>query len=322
MRLPRIAGVCALAAIAPAAWAQAYPTKTIQIISTASPGSSGDAALRLMSAKMAESMGQQVLVDLRTAARGAQAYAAVSKAAPDGHTLTFGTSGTFVYGRFLFKNMAFDVLKDYSPVSMSVNSPAYVTVHVSLGINSMKELIDFARMNPGKLEYASTGNGSFFHLAGEALKNAAGGLNILHIPYAQANFPQLQTDWASGRVAMWFPTWANVGPNMSKVKLLAIIDKQRSKHTPDVPTVGEVLPGYEPFVVWWGYFGPVGLPAPIAMRFAAESRRAMMLPDVLSRLDELGLQPIGSTPEELAVALRQDIKAIGTVVAAIGLQPE
>ena len=121
---------------------------------------------------------------------------------------------------------------------------------------------------------------------------------------------------------MWFPTWANIGPNQGKVKLLALIDRQKSKHTPEVPLIQELLPKYEPFVVWWGYFGPLGLPAPIANRFAAESKRAMNLPDVLPKLDELGLNPIGSTPEELAVALRQDIDAIGKVVAAIGLKPE
>ena len=104
------------------AMAQSYPTKPIQVISSASPGSSGDAGLRLIAAKMSESMGQPLVIELRTAARGAQAYAVMGKAAPDGHTIQFGTAGTFVYGRFLFKNMAFDILKDYSPISMSFNS--------------------------------------------------------------------------------------------------------------------------------------------------------------------------------------------------------
>src|SRR6185503_15941920 len=147
-----------------AAWPQAYPAKPINIVTSASPGSSGDAALRMMAAKMTESMGQPVIVDLRTAARGGQAYAVVGKAAPDGHTLTYGTSGTFVYGRFLFKNMAFDILKDYAPVSLSLNSPSYIAIHESRGIGSIRELVDFAKKNPGKIEYASVGNGSYFHL--------------------------------------------------------------------------------------------------------------------------------------------------------------
>jgi len=301
--------------------AQSYPVKQILVVSSASPGTSGDAGLRLMTAKMTQSMGQPLIVDLRSAARGAQAHAIVSKAAPDGYTLTFGTAGTFVYGRFLFKNMTFDVLKDYSPISMSLNSPSYVAIHNSRGISTMQELIDYAKKNPGKLEFGSTGNGSYFHLAGEALKYAAG-IDLLHVPYSQANYPQLQTDFLNGRIAMFMTTWFNVGPNQNRLKVLAIIDRQRSRHAPNVPVVTDLLPNFEPFVVWWGFLGPVGLPAPIANRLAAESKKALQQPDVASKLDDLGLDIVGSTPEEFAIMLRQDINAIGRLVKAIGLQPE
>ncbi|MFM9972037.1 MAG: Bug family tripartite tricarboxylate transporter substrate binding protein [Burkholderiales bacterium] len=305
----------------PTVFAQSYPTKPISIVSSASPGTSGDAALRMMTAKMSASMGQPIVVELRTAARGAQAYAVVSKAAPDGHTLTFGTAGTFVYGRFLFKNMAFDILKDYTPVSMSLNSPAYVAIHNSRGINTMQELIDYAKKNPGKLEFGSTGNGSYFHLAGEALKHAAG-VDMLHVPYSQANYPQLQTDFLNGRIAVFVTTWFTVGPNQNRVKTLAVVDRQRSRHLPNVPIVSDLLPAYEPFVVWWGFFGPVGLPNSIATRVAAESKAAMLQADVLTRIEDLGMEVVGSTPDELARMLRQDVEAIGKVVKAIGLQPE
>jgi tripartite-type tricarboxylate transporter receptor subunit TctC len=316
-------GAClALAGLAAAnVHAQAYPTKTIQVVSSASPGSSGDAALRLMAIKMTESMGQSVIVELRTAARGAQAYAVVSKAAPDGHTINFGTAGTFVYGRFLFKNMAFDILKDYAPISMSLNSPAYIGLPKTLGIRTMKEFIDYAKKNPGKIEYGSTGSGSYFHLATEGLKNAAG-IDLLHIPYAQANFPQLQNDWSSGRIPLWLTTWASFKPVVDKFHVLAIVDRQRSKNYPAAQPVTELVPGYEPIIVWWGFFGPVGLPGPIASRIAAESKKAMLLPDVLPKLDDLGMSVVGSTPEELAKLLRQDVNAVEKVVKAIGLQPE
>lgn len=303
------------------AWSQAYPSKQILVISTASPGTSGDASLRMMAAKMSESMGQPVVVELRTAARGAQAHAVMSKAAPDGHTVTFGTAGTFVYARFLFKNLVFDILKDYSPISMALTAPSYVAVHNGLPVNTLKELIEHAKRNPRKLEYSSTGVGSYFHLAGEAFKKAAG-VDILHVPYAQANFPQMVSDWSSGRIALWFPTYATLHPNISKVKPLAILDRQRSKLMPDIPAITELLPNFEPFVVWWGFFGPVGLPAPIANRFSAEVRKALQHPDVVPKLDQLGLSVIASTPEETAVLLRQDINAISAVVNAIGLKPE
>lgn len=317
------AAVLGLAAMfaAPGLQAQAFPTKPIQVVSSASPGSSGDAALRLMAIKMTESMGQPVVVELRTAARGAQAYAAVSKAAPDGHTINFGTAGTFVYGRFLFKNMAFDILKDYAPISMSLNSPAYIALPKTMGIRTMKEFIDYAKKNPGKIEYGSTGSGSYFHLATEGLKTAAG-IDLLHIPYAQANFPQLNSDWSSGRIPLWLTTWASFRPVIDKFNMLAIVDRQRSKHYPAAAPVTELVPGYEPIVVWWGFFGPVGLPGPIATRIAAESKKALLQPDVTPRLDDLGMTVVGSTPEELAVLLRQDVNAVEKVVKALGLKPE
>ena len=323
MALNGLRNTVALAAALFAAnlYAQAYPTKQILVVSSASPGTSGDAGLRMMTAKMSISMGQPIVVELRTAARGAQAFAVVSKAAPDGHTLTFGTAGTFVYGRFLFKNMAFDVLKDYSTVSMSLNSPSYVAIHNSHNINTMQELIDYAKKNPGKLEFGSTGNGSYFHLAGEALKHAAG-IDLLHVPYSQANYPQLQTDFLNGRIALFATTWFNVGPNLQRLKALAIIDRQRSKRSPNVAIVTDYLPNFEPFVVWWGLLAPVGLPPPIANRVAAESRKALLQPDVTPKLDDLGMEVVGNTPEEFAVMLRNDINAIGKLVKAIGLQPE
>ncbi len=322
MRIVRLtlAGACLAAGITPAQ-AQWAPSRPILVVSSASPGSSGDAALRMMAVKMGEALGQPIQVDVRTAARGAQAYAALAKAPNDGHTLTFGTSGTFVYGRFLFRNMAFDVLKDLAPISASLTAPSYLVVHNSFGINTLKELIDYAKHNPGKLEYASTGIGSFFHLAGEAFKKAAG-VDILHVPYAQANFAQMQADWSSGRVAIAFPTYATLSPQLAKVKPLAILDRQRDKHLPDVPAIVELLPSYQPFVVWWGWFGLAGLPAPVALRVSAESRKALHAPDVLPKLDELGLLPVGSTPEELDAMLRQDIATIGALVKAIGLKPE
>jgi tripartite-type tricarboxylate transporter receptor subunit TctC len=322
-RQTTLAAIAAMAAIAaaPLAHAQTYPSKQISVVSTASPGTSGDAGLRMIAAKMSVSLGQPIIVDLRTAARGAQAHAILSKAAPDGHTLMFGTAGTFVYSRFLFKNNVIDVLKDYAPISMSFNSPAYVAIHNSHKINTLQELIDFAKKNPGKLEFGSTGNGSYFHLAGEAVKHAAG-IDILHVPYSQANYPQLQSDFLNGRIALFMTTWFNVGPNQARIKPLAIIDRQRSRHSPDVPIVNDVLPNFEPFVVWWGFFGPSGLPAPIANRIAAESKKAMDQPDVLPKLNDLGLEAVGTTPEELAKILRQDIAAIGKLVKAIGLQPE
>ena len=307
---------------ASAAGAQAWPSKPILVVSTASPASSGDAALRMMAAKMTASLGQPVVVELKTAARGAQAAQALAKAAPDGYTITYGTSGTYVNARFLYKNLAFDVLKDFAPISLAVGSPSYVVVNSSVPVSSLKELIDYAKRHPGKLEYASTGVGSVFHLTGESLKLYAG-IDLLHVPYAQANFSQMISDWASGRVALWFPTYAFLAPNMvNKVKPLAIVDSRRSSRLPDLPTVAEIVPGFQGFPAWWAFFGPAGLPAPLARRLSDEVRASLEAPDVRAKLDELGLSIMASTPEELAAHLRREIDAVGKLVKAIGLKPE
>ena len=303
------------------AWPQVFPAKPILVVSTASPGSSGDAALRLMAAKMTASLGQPVVVELKTAARGAQAAQALARAGPDGYTITYGTSGTYVNARFLFKNLAFDVLKDFAPISLAISSPSYVAVNASVPVNSLQELIDYAKRNPGKLEYASTGVGSVFHLTGESLKLYAR-IDLLHVPYAQANFSQMINDWAAGRIALWFPTYAFLAPNMPKVRPLAIVDTHRSSRLPDVPTVAEILPGFQGFPAWWAFFGPAGLPAPIADRLSEEVRAALRTPDVQAKLNDLGLTTLASTPDELAAHLRREIEAVGKLTKAIGLKPE
>jgi tripartite-type tricarboxylate transporter receptor subunit TctC len=318
----RAAIAAALSLAAGAACPQAYPSKPILVVSTASPASSGDAALRIIAAKMTASLGQPVVVELKTAARGAQAAQALAKAAADGYTITYGTSGTYVNARFLFKNLAFDVLKDFAPISLAVGSPSYVVVNASVPVNSLKELIDYAKRNPGKLEYASTGVGSVFHLTGESLKLYAG-IDLLHVPYAQANFSQMINDWVTGRVAIWFPTYAFLAPNIAnKVKPLAIVDTRRSARMPELPTVAEIVPGFQGFPAWWAFFGPAGLPAPIAERLSEEVRAALTAPDVQGRLNALGLSTLASTPQELDAHLRREIDAVGKLTKAIGLEPE
>jgi len=318
-RLAVCAGASVLAA--GAAWPQVYPAKPILVVSTASPGSSGDAALRLMVAKMSASLGQPVVVEVKTAARGAQAAQALARAGPDGYTITYGTSGTFVNARFLFKNLAFDVLKDFAPISLAISSPSYVAVNAAVPVHSLKELIDYAKRNPGKIEYASSGSGSVFHLAGESLKLYAG-IDILHVPYAQANFSQMINDWTTGRVALWFPTYAFLAPNIAKVRPLAIVDSHRSTRMPDIPTVAEILPGFQSFPAWWAFFGPMGLPATIAERLSGEVRAGLRQPDVQAKLNEIGLTTLASTPGELAAHLRREIDAVGSLAKAIGLEPE
>ncbi len=313
MAVRRLAVCAAASLLATAAWPQGYPSKPILVVSTASPGSSGDAALRVMASKMSASLGQPVIVEVKTAARGALAAQALARAGPDGYTITYGTSG---------KNLAFDVLKDFAPISLAVSAPSYVAVNASVPVNSLQELIDYAKRNPGKLEYASSGAGSVFHLAGESLKLYAG-IDLLHVPYAQANFSQMISDWVGGRVAIYFPTYFFLAPYLPKVKPLAIVDSRRSSRMPQIPTVAEVLPGFTSFIAWWAFFGPAGMPSPIVERLSGEVRASLKAADAVAKInDDLGLTIVASTPDELAAHLRRDIDAVGSLAKAIGLEPE
>jgi tripartite-type tricarboxylate transporter receptor subunit TctC len=188
-------------------------------------------------------------------------------------------------------------------------------------VSSLQELIDYAKRNPGKLEYASSGIGSVFHLTGESLRLQTG-INVLHVPYAQANFPQMVNDWATGRVALWFPTYAFLMPNISKVRPLAVVDDRRSPRMPAIPTVAEILPGFRSFPAWWAFFGPAGLPPSVAERLSGEVRASLQNPEIVAKLGDLGLTLLGSRPEELAAHLRREIDAVGSLAKAIGLEPE
>jgi tripartite-type tricarboxylate transporter receptor subunit TctC len=304
------------------AWGQVpFPTRPIQVISTASPGSSGDVALRMVAAKMSAAMGQPVIVDVRPAARGAQMAQALAKAAPDGQTIAFGTSGTWVNSRFLFRNVSFDVLRDFVPISLTVRSPTYVAISSTMPIHTIAELIDYAKKNPGKIEYASTGAGSVFHLAGESLKLYAG-IDMLHVPYAQANFGQMINDWVAGRVPLYFPAYGFLAPNLGKVRPLAVLATQPTERMPNVPAITDTLPQFQTFDVWWAFFAPAGTPAGVCERIASESRAALKFPDVLARLDQLALTPVGSTPAELDAELKRNLATVGGLVRKIGLKPE
>ena len=304
-----------------AALAQAWPSRPIQVISSASTGSSGDAALRMVTAKLSVYFGQPVTVDFRGGAGGALAATPVMRAAPDGYTLLYGTTGSFVFARFLMKNLPFDITKDFAPVSLSQRAGTVLTVHSSVPVNTFQELIDYSKRNPGKLSYGSTGNGSIFHLIGEALKIQTG-MSMVHIPYAQANYAQLLNDWGAGRVEVFFPDLSAYRAAVSKVKTFAVIDRTRMAQLPNVPQINELLPKYETVVTWWGYFGPAGLPRPIAERFAAEVKRSLQEPDVAAKLEDLGHTLVGSTPDELASTLRNDLDNTARIVKLLGIQPQ
>lgn len=305
------------------ALSQAYPVKPIQVLSTTSVGSPGDVALRMIASKIAESLGQPIVIEPRLGGAGIIAGGSVSRAAPDGYTLIYSPSGGFVMSRFLVKNLPFDALNDFTPISLAVTAPNYIAVHASVPVNSLKELIDYAKRNPGKLEYGTTGIGGSQHMIMESFRLFTG-IDILHIPYAQKNQPQLVNDTVTGRLPLSITSYSMVAPHVpsGKIKFLAVVDNARSKLLPAVPSTKELLPNYHNIVTWWSFFGPPGLSPSIVSRVSTEIRNALRDAAATTKLQDLGLSIVGSTPEELASTLKSDIESVAKLVRALGLKPQ
>ena len=302
--------------------AQTYPTKTIQIISAVPTGSAADTALRLATSKMSEAMGQRFTIDIRMGASGVVAASAVNKTAPDGYTMVYTTPNILTV-RYLYKDLPFDGLKDFAPVSIVVDIPSLFVVNASIPVNSMTEFIEYAKSNPAKLSYASVGTGSSYQLLGEALKLSTG-IDMVHVPYSGPAIAQLTADLAGNRVQASFPSFTSIRPllNSGNVKVLAIIDKNRIKQLPSVPTINETIPSYYNYTVWFGLLAPARIPPQIATRLSREIRTALQDAAVMAKLDELAVPVIANTPEEFATRLKADAVFLSDLVRQLGIKPE
>ncbi|OFZ72375.1 MAG: hypothetical protein A2W04_00210 [Betaproteobacteria bacterium RBG_16_64_9] len=302
---------------------QAYPARSITVLSGASIGSGGDVAMRVVAAKMSEALGQPMVVEARRGAGGLEAYTAGARAEPNGYTITFVNSG-LVTNRFMKKDMPVDALKDYAPISVLFSTAFFLAAHPSLPANNLKELLSYAKRNPGKVTFASTGIGSAAHLVGESL-NSVAGTRMLHVPYAGKNTALAVNDLVGGRVDMYLASLSSLAQHAAagKVKLIALVDSVRHRQQPHVATVNELLPGYYNIVVWWGFLGPVGLPRPIVDRLRGEALKVISDPAMAAKFDSVGVATVThGGPEEFARIIRSDVENIGKVVNALGLKPE
>jgi tripartite-type tricarboxylate transporter receptor subunit TctC len=317
---------CVLAlvvAAAPAAFAQSYPVKPVRIISTIPLGGSGDVAIRLASAKASETIGQQVLVETNGAAGGTVAARMVMKAAPDGYTLFHSSNGALAASIFTVKDVGYHPLKDFAPVTLIAQSPSFIAVNAALPVNSIQELVDYAKKNPGKLSYGSNGIGSYFHITGATFMSTAG-IDVLHVPYTGGNTALPMTDLMTGRIDIFWPSMTLAAPhlNTGKLKLLATLGSARLARTPNVPTIAEAFPSYTPLPSWFALVGPNGLPSPIASRMQGEMAKALADPAVTARLNELGMIPGGGSPQELTSLIRSTIEITGKAVKQLGIEPQ
>jgi tripartite-type tricarboxylate transporter receptor subunit TctC len=286
-----------LALTAALASAQSYPTKPIRIVVPFPPGGATDILARDVAQKLTEAWGQQVIVDNRPGAGGNIGSELVARSAPDGYTLEMGTVGTHAINASLYAKMPYDHLKDFVPVILVAGVPNVLVVNSALPVNSVAELIAYAKANPGKLNFASSGSGTSIHLSAELFKVMAG-VQMTHIPY-KGSAPALQ-DLLGGQVQLMFD---NLPPSLPQIKAgklraLAVTTATRAPALPDVPTVAEAgLPGFESSS-WFGLLAPAGTPPAIVVKLNAEVAKWLATPDAKERLAKQGANAVGGSPED------------------------
>jgi tripartite-type tricarboxylate transporter receptor subunit TctC len=311
-----LAAGCALLLGAPAVLAQWNPQRPIRLIVPYSTGTATDTLSRAVAQKLAETTGQQVVVDNQPGANGIVGTEALAKAGKDGHTLGM-IAANHVVTPALYPKLPYDTIRDFTPVTILGAVPFVLIVHPSVPAKSVKELIALAKARPGQLLYSSAGNGSPPHLSGELLK-AMAGIDIVHVPY-KGLAPGL-TDLLGGQVSLMFPAISAGLPHAraGKVHALAATSLKRSPAAPELPTMDESgLKGYEVYS-WIGIMGPAGLPKEIVTRLHSEGTRIVGLPDIQQRFANLGIDIIGNSPEEFARVMQADLVKFGKLVKASG----
>ncbi len=297
---------------------QDYPNKPIRIV-TADPGGASDFAARLIAPGLSDSLGEQVVVDNRGGAGGAIAANIVAKAPPDGYTLLYYGSSIWILP--LLHKVAFDPLRDFSPVTAAVRSPNVLVVHPSLPIKSVKELIALGKARPGELNYGSGGSGTASHLAPELFK-AMAGVNIVRIIYRGAG-PALNA-LLSGELHVMFPAAPAAMPHVKsgRLRALAVSSAQPSALTPDLPTVAASgLPGYEAVSIY-GIFAPTGTPATVINRLNQEVVRVLNRTDVKNRFFNMGVEVAATSPEEFAATISSEMARMGKVIKDAGIRAD
>lgn len=317
-----IVRIAVLAAIGTtAALAQSYPSKPLRIIIAQAPGSATDVISRIVGNRLSEALGQPIVVEARPGAGGALGTEAAAHSAPDGYTLFMGNNSTHGSNPALYAKLPYDAVNDFAPISMVASVPYVLIVNPSLPAGSVEQLIALAKSQPGKLNYASAGNGSTHHFCGELLKSMAG-LNVVHVPYKGS--PPGVTAVVAGEVSMMFANLTDIGGQLKggKVKPLAVTSAARAGMLTEVPTLAEAgLPGFE-ILSWFALLAPAGTPAPIISRLNAESVKVLARSDVQSQLGAQGLTVASSSPEQVSAHIKSEIAKFSRIAKAAGIKAE
>jgi tripartite-type tricarboxylate transporter receptor subunit TctC len=306
----------AIAAVA-LAHAQSYPTKVVKIVSPFVPGGPGDLLPRAVAAGLTPLLGQQVIVENRPGAATIIAMQAVAKAPPDGYTLIFASATSLALNVSAYKNLPYDPVKDFAPVSLCFTTPLYLVVHPSVSAKSVQELIALAKSHPGKLTFGSGGTGSTNHLAGELFKSLAN-VDMQHVPYKSAM--SAMTDVVAGHIDLVFGSGGLNEARAGRVRVLAVTGARRSAAAPELPTVQEAgLPGYEA-TLWFGIVAPANTPADIVRRLSDEINKVLGRPEIRERFSTVDATP--STPEEFAAYIKSEIPKWRKVFQTAKIEPE
>lgn len=301
--------------------AQEYPSGPIRIVVPFSAGGTADLLARRIGQKMSEGLGRQVIVENRVGAGGNIGADLVAKARPDGYTLLMGTVSTHAINPNLYPKMPYDPVKSFAPISLVATLPNLLVVHPSVPARNVKELIALAKAKPGDLAFASAGNGTTQHLAGELFKKMAN-VDMMHVPY-KGNAPAV-TDLVGGQVQVMFD---NIPISLQQVRggrlrALAITGPRRSSVLPDIPTISEAaLPGYL-ITSWFGLYAPAGTPPEIVERLSKEANKALAIKELRQQLTDQGIEPAGGTPSQFAVFMKSELERWGKIVRESGARVE
>lgn len=300
--------------------AQNYPTKPVRVMVTVPAGGAADVVARLVAPKMGDALGQPLLIENSAGQFGTIAAARVARSTPDGHTLMFTTPSSQILAHFTIKEVPY-TLADHTPVSAAVETVSALAVHPSLPVKNVKEFVELAKKNPGKINYGAGAAGSVFFLMMESFM-AATDMSLFHVPYKGVIDAVNAT--VSGDVQVTMSSLSNLRTHIpsGKLRVLGVLEGKRFGPLSDIPTIGESVPGFEKPQSWFGLFGPANMPPPMTQRLYTEMAAALKSQDVRAKLEAAGMDVIANTPEEFAVMIKRGFATYGAVAKRAGLKPQ
>jgi tripartite-type tricarboxylate transporter receptor subunit TctC len=310
----------ALAAVSAVASAQPFPSKPLKIIVPSTPGDGSDVLARAIGQKLSERWGQPVVIENRPGAGGVVGTEAAARSTADGYTVIMGNAGSHAINQALYPKLSYDVVRDFAPITLVASAPNVFVVNPSVPAKTVAEFIALAKKEPGKYSFASGGTGSSAHLNGEMLK-AFAGIEMTHVPY-KGSSPAV-TDLIGGQVQLMIGNLPPILPHIKsgKVRALGVSTATRFAATPDLPPVGDTVPGYES-LAWFGLFAPAATPKDALTKWHTDVVAVLALPEIRERVAQLGFEVVGNTPEAYAALVKNDIAKWQRVVKVSGAKAE